>query len=333
MEELDLKELISMFLERKLLIILIVIVFALVGAIYTLRFITPIYKSTTSVILTQTVNKSSSSEEAAITQSDLQLNSNLVDDYKKIASSKTTTKRVIENLGLDLSVEDVATNTVISTSSENEVIEITVSNVSPELACAIANETANVLIERAIEYYKVDNANILDEAEVALKPSNVNLFKNIVIFAFVGGVLVSGYILLVNMLDTTIKTDTDIMRITNLPVLASIVLNEDTQKKKKSRNSSSSKRSRGSSSSSSFSSSSMNSSPISSNTDSVSKGESRFTFDSLTDIEDPADEEYSEASRSRNAPRNVSRSRSRTTRSKSSESSEKNYSNRKDEEE
>lgn len=237
MEELDLKELISMFLEKKLLIILVVIIFALMGAIYTLKFITPIYKSTTSLLLTQTTLGPQTGETTGITQSDLTLNSKLVGNYKKIAVSDSVASTVIKNLGLSLSIDEIHKSTVVTTSDENEGIEITVSSTDPELACKIANETAKVLIERARSYYQIDNADILDEAVVSLEPSNINLFKNIVIFAFVGGILVSGYILLINMLDTTLKTDLDIEKAVGLPVLASIVLTEDTTKKKKSKSS------------------------------------------------------------------------------------------------
>lgn len=233
MEELDLKELISIFLERKLLIILVVIIFSLIGAIYTFNFITPIYRSSTSVILTQTGLYNSSGESAAITQSDITLNAKLVDNYKKIAESRVVTRKVIENLGISATIDEIKASTVVSTSTENEVIQITVSNTDPELACDIANETAKVLIEKALEFYKVDNANILDEAIVSQVPANVNLFKNIAIFAFIGGILVSGYILLINMLDTTVKTDLDIERATNLPVLGSIIMTGDSTKRKK----------------------------------------------------------------------------------------------------
>ncbi len=237
MEELDLKELIAMFLEKKLLIILVVIIFALIGAIYTLNFITPIYKSSTTLILAQAGLNALKGETNSITASDISLNANLVKNYKEIAESRIVAKRVIENLGLEESIEMIQANTVVSTSSDTEVLKITVSNVDPELACKIANEIAKVFTERALEIYKVDNVNVLDEAVVSLKPSNINLVKNIIVFAFSGGILVIGYILLVNMLDTTVKTDIDIERALKLPVLASITLTDDTPKKKKSKNS------------------------------------------------------------------------------------------------
>lgn len=237
MEELDLKELISMFLEKKILIILVVIIFALIGAIYTLKFVTPIYQSSTSLILAQTNLNGQGGETNSITASDITLNANLVDNYKEIAESRIVAAKVIQNLGLSDSIEAIQASTSVSTSSDTEVLKITVSNRDPELACKIANELATVFTEQALEIYKVNNVNVLDEAVVSSKPANVNLFKNVIIFAFVGGVLVAGYILLINMLDTTVKTDLDIERTVHLPVLASIVLTEDTPKKKKSKSS------------------------------------------------------------------------------------------------
>lgn len=233
MEELDLKELIAMFLEKKILIILVVIIFALIGTIYTLKFVTPIYRSSTTLILAQTTINSSNGELSSITQGDITLNANLVDNYKKIAESRVVASKVIKNLGLNTSIENIRENTTVSTSSDTEVLEITISNTNPELACKIANELATVFTEEALQIYKVNNVNVLDEAVIPTKPANVNLAKNILIFSFVGGVLVSVYILLINILDTTVKTDVDIERAIGLPVLASIVLTEDAPKKKK----------------------------------------------------------------------------------------------------
>ena len=96
---------------------------------------------------------------------------------------------------------------------------------------------AKVFIEKVDEIYKVSNVHVLDEAQVSNIPSNVNLIKNIIIFAFIGFILVSAYILLINMLDTTVKTDTDIEKALHVPVLASIVLtDEDVRKKSMSAN-------------------------------------------------------------------------------------------------
>ena len=231
MEELDLKELISMFLEKKLLIILVVVIFALMGAIYTLKFVTPIYQSTTSLVLAQ-IGGDNSEESNSITSSDIALNTNLIDNYRVIAKSKSVAQEVIDNLNLDTTVEILRNRISVTTESDSEVIKITVADEDPELACKITTEVAEIFMGKVETIYKVNNITVLDKAEMETTPSNINLTKNIVIFAFVGGILIAGYILLINMLDTTVKTDTDIEKALDIPVLASIVLTDDATKKK-----------------------------------------------------------------------------------------------------
>lgn len=231
MEELDLKELISMFLEKKLLIILVVVIFALMGAIYTLKFVTPIYQSTTSLVLAQ-IGGDNSEESNSITSSDIALNTNLIDNYRVIAKSKSVAQEVIDNLNLDTTVEILRNRISVTTESDSEVIKITVLDEDPELACKITTEVAEIFMGKVETIYKVNNITVLDKAEMETTPSNINLTKNIVIFAFVGGILIAGYILLINMLDTTVKTDTDIEKALDIPVLASIVLTDDATKKK-----------------------------------------------------------------------------------------------------
>lgn len=232
MEEIDLRELIEMFLKKKFLIIFVVILFAILGAVYTNELIVPLYQSSTSLVLVQTgTEKNQSSNSESITTTDLTLNSKLIDAYKVIANSKIVTNTVIKNLKLNMETEELQETVSVSSNSEAELV-ISVKHTDPIVACRLTNEIANVFIDKVTEIYKVENLYVLDVAEVQDQPCNINLVKNIVIFAFVGAVLVAGYILLINMLDTTVKTDTDIERALGVPVLASIVANGEASKKR-----------------------------------------------------------------------------------------------------
>lgn len=243
MEEIDLKELIEMFLEKKFLIIFVVLLFAVLGAIYTNNFITPMYESSTSLVLVQTGSEKSATENSeSITTTDLTLNSKLINAYKVIANSKIVASTVINNLKLDMEIEELQEVISVNSNSEAE-LEITVKHTDREIACKIANELAKVFKDKVTEIYKVENLYVLDVAETQYEPCNINLGKNIVIFAFVGAVLVSGYILLINMLDTTVKTDSDIERALGIPVLASIVLTGESAKKKNKKSKKSTKKS------------------------------------------------------------------------------------------
>ena len=165
MEEIDLKELIDMFLRRKFLIIFVIIVFSALGAIYTMKFIIPKYESTTSLILVQKASETSSAElDESITTADITLNSKLVNNYKAVCLSKSVLNKVISNLKLDCEYEDLYKNVSVSTQTDAEVIKITVKDPNNEQACVIANEIAKVFVSQVEEIFKVKNIEIFDVA-------------------------------------------------------------------------------------------------------------------------------------------------------------------------
>ena len=72
--------------------------------------------------------------------------------------------------------------------------------------------------------YKINNVQVVDEAEISTSPSNINHTKDVVIFAFIGVVVAVMYVLIGNMLDTTIKSAEEVEKEFKVPVLASIPL-------------------------------------------------------------------------------------------------------------
>ena len=56
MEELDLKELFDLFWSKKVLIILIILMFIIIGIIYTMGFTVPMYSSSTTLVLATSGN-------------------------------------------------------------------------------------------------------------------------------------------------------------------------------------------------------------------------------------------------------------------------------------
>lgn len=223
MEEIDLKELFKVFWEKKFYIVLTVIVFAVFGVIYSTKIKTPVYSSAATLVLVQSQGGNDST--SSITASDITLNSKLVSTYSEIIKSNTTIRDVISNLGLEMNESDIRKNIKVTAVEDTEVIKITVSNVDAELASRIANETANVFIQKAKSIYKIDNVQVLDQAETSTKPSNINHVKTIVIFMSIGLVISCGYVFLQNMFDNTVKSANDIEKAIKVPVLASIPTN------------------------------------------------------------------------------------------------------------
>lgn len=233
MEELDLKELFSIFWNRKLEIILITLIAIVIGIIYSYFFVTPKYKSSTTLVLAQTSKSGEQSGEESITQTDLTLNSKLVSTYSEIMTTKSVLSEVVESLDIPgLNESKIKNNISVQTVKDTEVIEITIQNEDPNYAAQIANKLAEVFSKKIVEVYNISNVYILDRAEPDNNPSNVNHIKDIIIFAFIGIVISVVVVLILNMLDTTIKTEQDVENLTGLLVLSSIPDYDVEQKKK-----------------------------------------------------------------------------------------------------
>ena len=228
MEELDLKELFNIFWNKKVQIILIVLIFIAIGVIYTVGFVRPMYSSYTTLVLATVENTTGTTETTnSITTTDVTLNSKLVSTYSEIVKSKNVLRQVISNLGIEIEEETLRNNITVNSVKDTELIEITVSNENATYSAKVANEIAKVFTEKVKDIYNINNVHIVDEAEVSNNPSNINHIRDIIIFAVIGFVISAGYVLIANMLDTTIKTAEDIEKGFNVPVLASIPLIEN----------------------------------------------------------------------------------------------------------
>lgn len=222
MEEIDLKEIIGVFWEKKVTIILLMAIFMVIGFIYSSFFVVPKYSASTTLVLAQ----SSSKEDGTITTNDITLNSKLISTYSGLLESSKVTRQVISNLGIDDSEASIKNNVSVSAETGTDIIKITVKNTDPEKAADIANEMAVVFAEEVKRLYGMDNINTLDVAEPNEDPSNVNLTKTIIIFGVIGAVIGIGYVFVLFMLDNSIKSSEDIEKAMGITVLANIPVYE-----------------------------------------------------------------------------------------------------------
>lgn len=221
MDELDLKDLFNMFWTRKFEIILIVIIAVVIGFIYSYVLVKPEYKSTTSILLAK--SNAAQSGDGTITSTEITLNQKLVSTYSDLIKTDKVLTQVINNLKIDKTVETLKKNIQVTAKDDTEIIAISVTDADSEMARKIANEAAQVFITQiAQQYYNMDNVYVVDEAKAESKPYNINHTKDLIIFAAAGFVIACIYVLIANMLDTTVKSKEDIEKKLGLTVLTSI---------------------------------------------------------------------------------------------------------------
>lgn len=227
MEEIDLKEIFDMFWSKKVVIILVVLLFMGIGVFYTKFMVKPDYKSSAILVLT----KNGESNET-ITQSEVTLNQKLIGTYTEVIKSDNVLRQVISNLNLDIDENELRNRVSVKLVLNTQLIEISVTNENPETAKLLTNEITNVFMDRVKEIYKINNISIFSEANLSTGPYNINHTKNVLMFIVIGIVIAFGCVFIASMFDTTVKTAEEAEKKLGVTVLASIP-NCDYETKKK----------------------------------------------------------------------------------------------------
>jgi len=219
----DLRKLINIILNRLWIIILVTAVTTSAGLIISFRVLDTIYESSTTLI----VNNNKTNDERMLQYYDVLLNQKLVKTYEQIVKSYTVSNQVIKNLSLDCSISEFQSWINVSSVQDTEIIKIRVSHQDPILATKIANEVATVFKSEVIRIMDVDNVQVIDTAIPPKTPVKPDHKINAAV-AFVLGIMLGlGIVFLVEYLDDTIKTEDDVKKYLDLPVIGLIPNIED----------------------------------------------------------------------------------------------------------
>lgn len=205
-EYMDMKKILNIISSKKIFIALIILLSLVMSYFYSYYYKKPQYNSSVTVLLTG----DEAQGKKQVTQTDLNLNSGLISTYGSIAKSANVLSKVIENLGLDISVRNLQKNLTVAEIKNTQFLKITVENQNPETAMKIANEISTVFVEQIKTIYNIQNINIIDTAEISNTPCNINHIKDMAI-ALMAGIFTSGVLILIlYILDDTIKSEKDI---------------------------------------------------------------------------------------------------------------------------
>lgn len=220
MEEIDVKELFGYFLKKSWVIILITFIVFLGGTIYSTFIKVPMYQSTISLILA--TNSDNNTTSSTITQSDINLNQNLVNTYTEIIKSKKVVNSTIDELNLDTTYKELNSHISVSSKENTEIINVSVTDEDRYKAKNIADTLATNFKDEVSKIYNMKNVSILDKAEVSKDPYNHNVIKESILYVAAG--LFLGFLLLFLRFyfDRTIKNTEEVENKLKLPIMGSI---------------------------------------------------------------------------------------------------------------
>ena len=226
--EINLGELFAVLLGRAFLIISAGIFFALAGLFFSKFVIHPEYESTTKIYI---LNKE---ENQTVTYSDVQISTQLTQDYAELIKSRRVLEEVIQRLHLtDMEYSDLYSVLKVDTPSDTRIVAITVRDKDPLMAMRIANCIREVASEHIANVMDIDAINIAETANVPTSKASPSVAKWTVAAGFVGAVVVAFFAILGYILDDSIKSNDDVERYLGLSTLALIPLTTEEMDKKK----------------------------------------------------------------------------------------------------
>ena len=216
-ETIDLQELFQILKKRLVLIIMLAFVATIISGVFTQFFITPIYQTSTQLVLVPRVGM-----DNPLTQGEISANLQMINTFNEVIVSPMILTEVIEKLGLSLTPGNLRSMMTAANSANSQVITLTVRNEVPELARDLANVTADIFKEEVLDNFNMDNVMILAWAQLPGSPVSPNLTMNMAIGFVIGTMSGIGLAFLLEFLDKTIKTEQEVEKLIGIPVLGII---------------------------------------------------------------------------------------------------------------
>ncbi|MBW8348391.1 capsular biosynthesis protein [Bacillus sp. IITD106] len=227
-KEINLKHLFNVIFKRIWIVFIITFLTTIAGWYYSsLHKTDPLYEASTNIII----------------EADSEYRKTL----QVIIKDTIVLESVIKELGLEKSPAALAGQINVYNIDESQVVRISVTDTDSKKAVEIANTTAKVFSEKIprILNFKEDKEDIriLSEAKENPTPVNGSNPNKLILAAMVFGVVLGiGLLFLIDSLDDTIKSESDIEMILGIQVLGSVAsMNKKNIQNRKNKNTSGSR--------------------------------------------------------------------------------------------
>lgn len=211
--EIDLREIFYALKKRIFMILAVGLLCGCLSCVYTKFFMTPVYTSTSSMlVLTKETTLSS--------LADLQMGSQLTKDYTVLTTSREVLQKVIENQELNISYKALKSCITLDNPTDTRILNVSVTYPDAEKAKAIVDELANVASSYIGDKMEVIPPKIIEDGEIPTVQTSPSMSKNTMLGLLAGLILSAGIVVVITIMNDSIKTEDDIEKYLGISTLA-----------------------------------------------------------------------------------------------------------------
>ena len=217
--EIDLRVVLDILRKNILAILIVSLVFAAGAFAYSSFFVTKQYQASATLIVN---NKAEGT--TTVNTSDVSAAQSLADVYSIIIKSDTVLQPVIDDLNLNMSYEKLKSLITVSTVNSTQVITVSMDHPDPEYAQKIIAEIVKVAPDIIKDKVEAGSVKVISESRVANNgaPVSPSTKRYALIGGLVGLVLTLIVVFVQEFMNNTFKTEDDISRTLNIPLLGII---------------------------------------------------------------------------------------------------------------
>ena len=216
--EISLLEIITVLWQKAWVIALCIILGGSLGFGRSRYMIAPTYTSR----ITMYVNNNTERVESQLNLGDIAASQKLVATYIEILKSDIVLSKVIQEMNLPYSNQALRGMIAARALNSTEILEVKVISKDPEEAAAIANTLAKLAPPEIIRVVQAGGVELIDEAVVNPYPVAPNIQSSTMMGALLGAVLACLGILVAVMLDNRVKSEEELKKHYDIPVLGVI---------------------------------------------------------------------------------------------------------------
>lgn len=216
---LDLRDLFYIIRKRLKLIIIITLACVLVSGIVNFFVLKPVYEAKTSII----VGKPQADEKTQTQYNDVMMYQKLVKTYSEIAKSRAVAEKTASKLDNKYTIDQIQGAVTVTSQTDTQILVIKAQNGDPQEAVNIANAVSQAFIEESkVVFPTGGDIQIMDKPQLPRAAVKPNKKLNLAIAFLIGLMASVGLTFVLEFLDKTIKTEEDVARYLDVPVIGII---------------------------------------------------------------------------------------------------------------
>lgn len=225
--EFDLIDLLLYMKKRLWIIILTVVVFTLAGYVGSELLLTPEYTASARLYIVYDVENTDDKDVLDQDYTQQLMAGQLRNDCVVLLSDVCVTAQVVENLNMASSPAGLSGRLNIKAEDNTRMVNLSIVDTDPARAAQILNEVCNVGKAKVAEMVGEDVVKVVHYAEVPSSPSSPSPKRNATVAAILGLVAAVSIMVVVFLMDDSIRNETDIEHYLGLSTLAEIPVSEE----------------------------------------------------------------------------------------------------------